>query len=70
MQNWYQALPPITRFLATACFLSSLGCYVGILQPFKLALLRDYVFKQYEVRLNYLQRYGCVSQTPADHPGF
>lgn len=52
MQNWYQSLPPITRFLATACFLSSLGCYVGILKPFQLALLRDYVFKQYEVRLS------------------
>lgn len=50
MQNWYQSLPPITRFLATACFLSSLGCYVGLLKPFQLALLRDYVFKQYEVR--------------------
>lgn len=49
MQNWYQGLPPITRFLATACFLSSLGCYVGLLKPFQLALLRDYVFKQYEV---------------------
>jgi hypothetical protein len=50
VQNWYQSLPPITRTLATVCFLSSLGCYVGLLKPFQLALLRDYVFKQYEVR--------------------
>lgn len=47
--NWYQSLPPITRFLATACFLSSLGCYVGLLKPFQLALLREYLFKHYEV---------------------
>jgi hypothetical protein len=48
--NWYQSLPPITRFLATACFLTSLGCYVGILKPWSLAVLWDPIFKQYEVR--------------------
>lgn len=62
MQNWYQSLPPITRTLATACFLSSLGCYVGLLKPFQLALLRDYVFKQYEVR-------GPVSAAKASYHG-
>jgi hypothetical protein len=61
VQNWYQSLPPITRFLATACFLSSLGCYVGLLKPFQLALLRDYVFKQYEVRAGE----GALTRTPA-----
>ncbi|KAF8071261.1 DER1 [Scenedesmus sp. PABB004] len=47
--NWYQSLPPITRFLATACFLSSLGTYLGILQPKNLALLGPFIFKQYEL---------------------
>jgi len=49
VQNWYQSLPPITRTLASLCFITSLGCYVGLLKPFQLALLRDYLFQQYEV---------------------
>jgi hypothetical protein len=48
--NWYQSLPPITRFLATACFLTSLGTYVGLVNPRYLALVAPWVFKQYEVR--------------------
>lgn len=49
--NWYQSLPPITRFLATACFVSSLGSYVGLWSPRDLALFRPSIFKLYEVRL-------------------
>eukprot|EP00879_Flechtneria_rotunda_P004779 GHRR01005049.1.p1 GENE.GHRR01005049.1~~GHRR01005049.1.p1 ORF type:complete len:256 (+),score=40.62 GHRR01005049.1:449-1216(+) len=47
--NWYQSLPPITRFMATACFLTSLGTYVGIVNPRYLALYGPWVFKQYQV---------------------
>jgi hypothetical protein len=48
--NWYQELPPITRFMATACFLTSLGTYTKILDPRLLALVRPWVFQKYEVR--------------------
>jgi hypothetical protein len=51
VQSWYQALPPITRFMATSCFLVSLGCYVGLLHPFQLALLGPQVFKGFQVRV-------------------
>lgn len=60
MQNWYQSLPPITRTLASLCFITSLGCYVGLLKPFQLALLRDYIFQQYEVGLPW-----CISARTA-----
>lgn len=47
--NWYQSLPPITRFMATACFLMSLGQYVGLVNPRMLALVGPWVFKKYQV---------------------
>lgn len=49
--DWYQSLPPVTRFMATTCFLTTLGVYAGFVAPRTLALVGPWVYKNYEVGL-------------------
>lgn len=47
--NWYTSQPPITRTYATACFLATLGSYIGILSPKLLALYWPWVLLNYQL---------------------
>lgn len=46
--------------MATACFLTSLGQYVGIVNPRHLALVGPWVFKKYQVRRDSRCLHGTV----------
>jgi hypothetical protein len=49
VQDWYQSLPPVTRFMATTCFLTTLGVYAKLLNPRMLALVGTWIWQKYEV---------------------
>lgn len=45
-----ESLPPITRFLAGTIFALALAHYLGLINPYNLALMWPQIYKQYHVR--------------------
>jgi hypothetical protein len=49
VQNWWDSLPRITRFMAGACFLTTLGSYLGLVSPWSIVILRPKILQEYQV---------------------
>jgi hypothetical protein len=49
VQNWWDSLPRITRFMAGACFLTTLASYLGIVSPWSIVILRPKILQEYQV---------------------
>lgn len=47
--NFLDSIPPITRAMAVAIFASALGAYLGVLNPFSIALIWPQITKSYHV---------------------
>ncbi|GFH19718.1 derlin, partial [Haematococcus lacustris] len=47
--NWYQSVPPITRYMATAMLVTTVAVNLGVIPPMWLALMWPNILKKFEV---------------------
>eukprot|EP00882_Tetradesmus_deserticola_P002337 GHRQ01002494.1.p1 GENE.GHRQ01002494.1~~GHRQ01002494.1.p1 ORF type:complete len:258 (+),score=77.66 GHRQ01002494.1:233-1006(+) len=49
VQNWWDSQPPITRTMAAACFLTTLGSYLGLINVWNIVIIRAKIIQEYQI---------------------
>ncbi|KAJ3299383.1 Derlin 1 [Borealophlyctis nickersoniae] len=47
--DFFKAIPPITRFLFSALFFTSVAAQIGIVSPWQLLLIPDFVYRKFQL---------------------